>query len=283
MLITYLFIVHNAHFLNRKQHLRLLKAKVLLIVIQDYAASALKAFGDKPTLVVNTDENVEAFRYPTCWATFFMESHKNRYTAGPDSIALLDCRTPHRYYCQDSVDFMWFHFCGNHSGAYADYLFEQHGVVFPPGHGETSRFQHIFSSVQSVSFSEHLVSADIHALLSSLAVSRQHHQAHHQPLLPAIDYIRTHFDQPVSLEDLADQCSMSTSHLIRSFQRYLNCTPHEYLLAFRLKQSKQLLLSTSMSIEQIAEQCGFNSASHFARAFRKNNGASPSTFRQVHF
>lgn len=226
MIITYLFIVHNAHFLNRKQHLRLLKAKVLLIVIQDYAASALKAFGDKPTLVVNTDENVEAFRYPTCWATFFMESHKNRYTAGPDSIALLDCRTPHRYYCQDSVDFMWFHFCGNHSGAYADYLFEQHGVVSPP---------------------------------------------------PA------RRDQPVSLEDLADQCSMSTSHLIRSFQRYLNCTPHEYLLAFRLKQSKQLLLSTSMSIEQIAEQCGFNSASHFARAFRKNNGASPSTFRQVHF
>ncbi len=218
-----------------------------------------------------------------CEGTLHLESHKNRYTAGPDSIALLDCRTPHRYYCQDSVDFMWFHFCGNHSGAYADYLFEQHGVVFPPGHGETSRFQHIFSSVQSVSFSEHLVSADIHALLSSLAVSRQHHQAHHQPLSPAIDYIRTHFDQPVSLEDLADQCSMSTSHLIRSFQRYLNCTPHEYLLAFRLKQSKQLLLSTSMSIEQIAEQCGFNSASHFARAFRKNNGASPSAFRQVHF
>lgn len=217
-----------------------------------------------------------------CEGTLHLKSRGNSYTAGKDSIALLDCRTPQRYYCKDTVDFMWFHFCGSHSDAYADYLFEQQGVVFPPDSEQTLRFQHIFSSVQSISGNEHMISADIHGLLSTLATSQQH-LAHHQSLAPAVEYIRKNFAQPVSLDDLADQCCMSTSHLIRSFQRYLNCTPHEYLLSFRLNQSKKLLLSTSMSIEQIAEECGFNSASHFARSFRKNNGTSPSSFRHVHF
>ncbi len=210
-----------------------------------------------------------------------LESRGNYYVAGRDCIAMLDCRTPHRYYCKDSVDFMWFHFCGCSSNAYADYLFERHGVVFSPEQANTLRFQHIFSSVQSAFGNEHLISADIHALLSDLAASRQ--AAHHQALTPAVDYIQKHFARQISLDDLAGQCCMSTSHLIRSFQRYLNCTPHEYLLSFRLQQSKKLLVSTNMSIEQIAGECGFNSASHFARAFKKNNGASPSAFRQVHF
>lgn len=76
---------------------------------------------------------------------------------------------------------------------------------------------------------------------------------------------------------------MSTSHFIRSFQKYLGRTPHEYLLSFRLLRSKQLLLSAELSVEQIADQCGFNSASHFARAFRKSNGISPSEFRKMQF
>ena len=48
------------------------------------------------------------------------------------------------------------------------------------------------------------------------------------------------------------------------------------LLAYRLLKAKQMLLSDERSIEQIAEVCGFNSASRFARAFRKSSGISPS-------
>lgn len=76
---------------------------------------------------------------------------------------------------------------------------------------------------------------------------------------------------------------MSTSHFIRSFQKHLGRTPHEYLLAYRLRQSKQLLLTTDLTMEQIAEKCGFNSASHFARAFRSSNNLRPSEFRRMQF
>ena len=76
---------------------------------------------------------------------------------------------------------------------------------------------------------------------------------------------------------------MSISHFIRSFKKYAGCTPHEYLLSYRLRQAKELLLSTDDTIERIAEQCGFHSASHFARAFRKNLSMTPSEFRNLRF
>jgi transcriptional regulator GlxA family with amidase domain len=54
-------------------------------------------------------------------------------------------------------------------------------------------------------------------------------------------------------------------------------------LSYRLRQSKQLLLTTALSVDQIAERCGFNSASHFARAFRNENAISPSEFRGIRY
>ena len=76
---------------------------------------------------------------------------------------------------------------------------------------------------------------------------------------------------------------MSASHLIRCFKKHLSCTPHEYLLQYRLRQSKRLLQATEDSIEEIADACGFNSASHFARAFKAVNGMTPTAFRALEF
>ena len=78
-------------------------------------------------------------------------------------------------------------------------------------------------------------------------------------------------------------CGISKSHFILSFKLYVGCTPHEYLLQYRLRQSKRLLLSSDLTVEQIAEDCGFNSASHFARAFRQETDISPTAFRAISF
>ena len=73
------------------------------------------------------------------------------------------------------------------------------------------------------------------------------------------------------------------SHFIRGFKLYTGYTPHEYLLSYRLRQAKQLLSTSSLTIEEIAERCGFNSASHFARAFRSAENTSPTKFRKLEF
>ena len=202
-----------------------------------------------------------------------------------DQIGLLDCRQPHAYWCEDSVDFHWFHFNGCSSRAYTDYLYQRFGYVHTGPHVPPLR-EHFITVIRSTSgmlANEHQISAGIHSILSGLATPRELAAAVSSLLEPAIRYIHSHFAEELRLDLLAEQCRVSKSHLIRCFQRYVSCTPHEYLLQYRLRQAKHLLSSTDATVEQIAERCGFNSASHFTRAFRQSNGMPPSVFRTIRF
>ena len=198
-----------------------------------------------------------------------------------DQIALFDCRRPHSYWCADSVDFYWIHFNGCSSRQYCAHLYERFGMVHRGGHIPPLKeyFDAVINSAAAVLENEHQVSACIHSILSGLAAPEAGGSVASELLLPAITWIHNHYAESIALDDLADLSGVSKSHFIRSFRQYANCTPHEYLLRYRLRQAKRLLLSSDGSVEQIAEKCGFNSASHFARAFREKNGMSPTEFR----
>ncbi len=219
-----------------------------------------------------------------CSGSLYLEIDGKQYIAEKDQVALLDCTRPHAYYCKEHTDFLWFHYGGNSTRGYSDYLYEEFGVVFS---GEfvpalKRNFERVIHYSREVPPNEHMVSVHVAEIIGRLA-SPGMRSASNKQLEPAVRYIRDHFQEPITLEELADLCSMSKSHFIRSFGKYANRTPHEYLLAYRLAHSKQLLLTTDLSIEQIAEECGFNSASHFARAFRKANEISPTEFRVIPF
>lgn len=188
-------------------------------------------------------------------SALYFESGGGCCAAPKGSVVLLDCRSPHRYYCKNEAVFLWLHFARNSADAYAKHPCEPFCKVFPEAQMD-AMFQHIFARARSIPCNEHLISADIHRLPGRLA-SPEGDAAGAAPVMPALKHIQSHFREPVGLDELAARCNMSTSHFIRSFQKYLGRTPHEYLLAFRLLKSKQMLLSAELSIEQIAEECGF--------------------------
>ncbi|MCH1981931.1 AraC family transcriptional regulator [Ruminococcus sp. OA3] len=214
-----------------------------------------------------------------------IETRGRKYAAFQDQIVLLDCHVPHKYCCRNSLDFLWFHFHGNSSRQYTEYLSSQYGIIFTGEHIPylKQEFETLLSGAQSAIADEHLISLHVTRILSRLAVPETPAMRANHPLSPALQYISSHFHEEVDLNRMADLCSFSASHLIRIFKKYTGSTPHEYLLSYRLRQSKQLLLTSPRSVEQIAEVCGFNSASHFARAFKKQEGMTPSDFRKVQF
>lgn len=66
-------------------------------------------------------------------------------------------------------------------------------------------------------------------------------------------------------------------------QKVFGCPPAVYLLRLRIQQSKLLLLQTDLTVERIAEQVGFNTASYFTACFTKMEGLSPRKYRQRFF
>ncbi len=218
-----------------------------------------------------------------CDGTMIFERGGESFTARAGQIVLLDCHDPHRYYCQDHADFMWFHFFGNSSAEYIGYLTEQGKIVFTGENVANLRpvFSGILRQAGAPVVDEHLLSRDICNILCALATSRKSASILTSVITPAIHYIFSHYGEEIGLDQLAELCLISKPHLIRSFRKELNCTPHDYLLDYRLRAAKHMLSGTGLSVEEISEKCGFNSVSHFSRAFRKKIKMSPSEFRKM--
>lgn len=96
----------------------------------------------------------------------------------------------------------------------------------------------------------------------------------------AASYIKMHYNENISLYDLANMAHLSKYHFIRRFYQFYNVTPHEYLQLCRMDHAKSQLICTNDSIEDIALLCGYTSASAFCQSFKKHHTVSPSAFRK---
>lgn len=95
-----------------------------------------------------------------------------------------------------------------------------------------------------------------------------------------LSYIRKHFDDPVTLAELAEVAEMAPRYFCRAFATMTGKTPIAYLNYYRIEQAAERLLLSADPITEIAFSCGFNDAGYFTKAFTKQKGLSPSQFRK---
>jgi len=95
-----------------------------------------------------------------------------------------------------------------------------------------------------------------------------------------LSYCETHYDEPVTLEQLAGLARMSKSTLLRRFQAALNTTPMAHLIALRIRHASRLLRETDLTVTEIAFRTGFSDSNYFSRTFRAHTGTSPRAWRR---
>ena len=93
-----------------------------------------------------------------------------------------------------------------------------------------------------------------------------------------LDFLHTHFDQIISLQELANQVHLSREASCRIFKKMTGKTITQYLCEYRVTQSLSFVQSRQYSITQIAEMTGFSNASRFAKAFQAYIGCNPSEY-----
>ena len=95
-----------------------------------------------------------------------------------------------------------------------------------------------------------------------------------------LDYIRKHYDQPITNRQLSEITSYHENHLNRLFLSHTGTTIHKCILTIRLNEAKKLLLNTDLALFTIAARTGFNSSAYFSVYFKQAEGISPLEFRK---
>jgi AraC family transcriptional regulator of arabinose operon len=101
-----------------------------------------------------------------------------------------------------------------------------------------------------------------------------------RPVMPAILAIERRYSEHLSNNELSRLCFMSETYFIGRFKECVGTTPRQYLQAYRIRMAAQLLLFSNASIDQLADENGFASTSHFIRTFRRHTGLNPTEYRR---
>ncbi|WP_051506990.1 response regulator transcription factor [Saccharibacillus sacchari] len=94
-------------------------------------------------------------------------------------------------------------------------------------------------------------------------------------------YIREHYREELTLQDLADRFFLSREYISRRFKRELGENVFDYLANIRLERAKRLLLDSDMTVVRIAELVGYQDEKYFSRVFKKTTGHTPNEFRRA--
>lgn len=98
----------------------------------------------------------------------------------------------------------------------------------------------------------------------------------------ALEIVAKGFSGPIKDADVAQELGLSASHFRYLFRQQTSKPFHQYVLSYRLNRAKEMLRTTSLTIQQVAHACGFTSQAHFCRAFAKHADMVPTAFRDKH-
>lgn len=96
-----------------------------------------------------------------------------------------------------------------------------------------------------------------------------------------ITLIERHISEPPTVPEIARKMGVSQRQMERQFKHSIGCTVVQFGLLLRLQHARVLLISTNLSVREIAAASGFNTLSHFAYSFGKCFGRRPSEYRQA--
>lgn len=102
----------------------------------------------------------------------------------------------------------------------------------------------------------------------------------HRKVDEVASYISSHYEEPLSLESLSEQFFVSKCYLSRIFKEATGFTVTEYLNMCRIKQARHLLISTDLSITEVAGAVGYDTITYFERVFKSCTLITPLKYRK---
>lgn len=95
-----------------------------------------------------------------------------------------------------------------------------------------------------------------------------------------VRYMQEHLAEEISLNVLSEEFHLSAQYISQLFKSEIGVNFLAYLTNIRMEKAKKLLLSTTFSIAEISEKCGYGDYRVFTKVFKKTEGITPSQYRR---
>lgn len=208
----------------------------------------------------------------------------------PGDLVLLPAKMSHTYFAEtdDPWSILWVHFSGLRADDYFAVLKPHDGpvlhvpniAVMQQAFEET--YRHAldgFSDAGLLSMTTGLARLVSQACLHSASSSTRVQHADERIL----GVIRQLQEDPIrlwSVDEMAAAAGMSTPHFFDCFRRHAGCAPKLFLIRQRLQIATALMQQSDLTVNQIAQQVGYEDPYYFSRLFKRHTGQSPSAHRK---
>jgi AraC-like DNA-binding protein len=122
-------------------------------------------------------------------------------------------------------------------------------------------------------FLSQLVEASDNSLSEKRSAKEEH-------VKKALEYITMNYSRKISITEIARNVGLDRSYLYSLFNEYVNASPQEYLISFRMEKAGDLMHAPSLAIGDIARSVGYEDPLMFSKAFKKLKGLSPREYRK---
>ncbi len=216
-----------------------------------------------------------------------LEGRMEVFTAGKTYIiekneaVLLDFRQEHVYRCLDDTMVKWeLIINGDLVKSYYDMITETWGHKFRASGTAAVVLKKLRSELEHTLPQDHKIGYMLQQLFYEII--EQHKGDLSPEISRAIKYIYDNFEKELRTETIAQTVSLSRSYFSKLFLKETGYTPRDYILNVRINAAQDMLLrENKLSVQAVAENCGFANASHFCRLFKQKTGKSPKAFRDI--
>lgn len=103
-----------------------------------------------------------------------------------------------------------------------------------------------------------------------------------RPIRLAKNYMKEHYMDPVTLEDVSALAGFSPTYFSALFKKETGSAFLEYLQSVRMDEAKRLLKETNLSIVLVCEKVGYSDVKYFTKSFIKHTGLKPGEYRKIY-
>ncbi|KAB8137699.1 AraC family transcriptional regulator [Gracilibacillus oryzae] len=210
---------------------------------------------------------------------------------------LLTPYTPHAYYSDHQAGGLWQTYYITFTGAAIDPILNSLDMNYSAFYEETNQIafsDHVEKMLLKLEQNAaphhiaHEISSDLYQFLVYLKKYGQMNDKlsilqSYEKIRSIVEWLEQVYHEDIGLLEISDKAQVSAQHLNTMFHDTFGISPYSFLVQLRIREAKRILITNpDLSLKQIAKQVGFNGLSHFVTTFKKREGITPTTYRNLH-